>query len=164
MSRRGFDKNNNQNFFRGSMRRDRNFEMDDDSPRNVGGVNASTCQQLADIIGGEVVTATPVCVVMRLRNIRATILRRRTRSPLALPFMLSFENNGLNLGESVLLQREVNPMLDALRKRGLIVTAFHNHWLFEEPRLMYMHWENVGMSPVEFARNSIAAAREAGLF
>jgi Domain of Unknown Function (DUF1259) len=164
VSRRGFDKNNNQNFFRGSMRRDRNFEMDDDSPRNVGGVNASTCQQLADIIGGEVVTATPVCVVMRLRNIRATILRRRTRSPLALPFMLSFENNGLNLGESVLLQREVNPMLDALRKRGLIVTAFHNHWLFEEPRLMYMHWENVGMSPSEFARNSIAAAREAGLF
>ena len=164
VSRRGFDKNNNQNFFRGSMRRDRNFEMDDDSPRNVGGVNASTCQQLADIIGGEVVTATPVCVVMRLRNIRATILGRRTRSPLALPFMLSFENNGLNLGESVLLQREVNPMLDALRKRGLSVTAFHNHWLFEEPRLMYMHWENVGMSPFEFARNSIAAAREAGLF
>ena len=146
------------------MGRDRNFEMDDDSPRNVGGVNASTCQQLADIIGGEVSQSTPVCVVMRLRNIRATILGRRTRSPLALPFMLSFENNGLNLGESVLLQREVNPMLDALRKRGLIVTAFHNHWLFEEPRLMYMHWENVGMSPFEFARNSIAAAREAGLF
>jgi hypothetical protein len=101
---------------------------------------------------------------MRLRNIKATILGRRTRSPLALPFMLSFEDNGLNLGETVLLQREVNPMLDALRSRGIIVTAFHNHWLFEEPRLMYMHWENVGMSSFEFARNSIAAAREAGLF
>lgn len=104
-----------------------------------GGINLSTCQRLADIIGGEVIQSTPVCVIMRLRNIRATILGRRTRSPLALPFMLSFENNGLNLGESVLLQREVNPMLDALRKRGLIVTAFHNHWLFDEPRLMYMH-------------------------
>jgi hypothetical protein len=159
VSRREFDKNNNQNFFRGSERSDTNFAME-----NEGGVNATTCQQLADIIGGMVVTPTPVCVVMRLRNIRATILGRRTRSPLALPFMLSFENNGLNLGETVLLQREVNPMLDALRRRGIIVTAFHNHWLFEEPRLMYMHWENVGMSPFEFARNSIAAAREAGLF
>ena len=59
--------------------------------------------------------------------------------------MLSFENNGLNLGETVLLQKEVNPMLDALRSRGIIVTAFHNHWLFEEPRLMYMHWEDVEM-------------------
>jgi len=129
-----------------------------------GGINLSTCQRLADIIGGEVIQSTPVCVIMRLRNIRATILGRRTRSPLALPFMLSFENNGLNLGESVLLQREVNPMLDALRKRGLIVTAFHNHWLFDEPRLMYMHWENVGMDPFEFARRSFGAAKEAGLF
>lgn len=37
-----------------------------DRDGNVGGVNASTCQRLANIIGGEVVTATPVCVVMRL--------------------------------------------------------------------------------------------------
>lgn len=122
----------------------------------------STCQKLADIIGGEVVQSNP-CVVMRLRDIRATILGRRTLSPLALPFMLSFEKNGLNLGESVLLEREVNPMLDALRKRGLKVTAFHNHWLFEEPRLMYMHWGNVGMDPFEFAKRSFEAAREAGL-
>jgi Domain of Unknown Function (DUF1259) len=128
-----------------------------------GGINLSTCQRLADIIGGEVIQSTPVCVIMRLRDIQATILGRRTRSPLALPFMLSFENNGLNLGETVLLQKEVNPMLDALQRRGLIVTAFHNHWLFEEPRLMYMHWENVGMDPFEFARKSFEAAREAGL-
>ena len=73
-----------------------------------------------------VIQATPVCVVGRLRDINATILGRRTRSPLALPFMLSFENkiNGrtLNLGETVLLQREVNPMLTALRRRGITVT------------------------------------------
>jgi hypothetical protein len=68
--------------------------------------DVSTCQQLADIIGGMVIQSTPACVVMRLRdNIRATILGRRTLSPLALPFMLSFENNvngrTLNLGETV---------------------------------------------------------------
>jgi hypothetical protein len=126
-------------------------------------ISTSKCQQLADIIGGEVVQSTPVCVIMRLRDIQATILDHRTHSPLALPFMLSFENNGLNLGETVLLQKEVNPMLDALRKRGLIVTAFHNHWLFEEPRLMYMHWEDVEMDPFEFTRNSFEAAKEAGL-
>lgn len=131
---------------------------------NVGDISDSRCQRLADMIGGMVISSDPVCVVMRLRNIRATILGKRTRSPLALPFMLSFENNGLNLGETVILQREINPMLSALRRRGIIVTAVHNHWLFENPRLMYMHWENVGMIPEEFARNSIEAAREAGLF
>ncbi|MFP7287403.1 DUF1259 domain-containing protein [Shouchella clausii] len=128
-----------------------------------GGTNLVSCQNLADIIGGEVIQSTPVCVIMRLRDIPATILGRRTMSPLALPFMLSFERNGLNLGETVLLQKEVNPMLDALRKRGLKVTAFHNHWLFEEPRLMYMHWENVGLEPLEFTRRSFEAAKEAGL-
>ena len=99
---------------------------------------STTCQRLADIIGGEVITATPVCVVQRLRDIDATILGRTTRSPLALPFALSFENSRstdtLNLGESVVLQQEINPFLSALRKRGLIVTAVHNHWLFDQPR------------------------------
>lgn len=75
--------------------------------------------KLANIIGGEIIQSTPVCVVMRLRDIQATILGRRTRSPLALPFMLSFENNGLNLGESVVLQREVNPIIHALQKGRL---------------------------------------------
>ena len=50
---------------------------------------------------------------MRLRDIQATILGRRTLSPLALPFMLTFENNDLNLGETVLLQKEVNPIKKA---------------------------------------------------
>nr|WP_326161073.1 DUF1259 domain-containing protein [Neobacillus niacini] len=82
----------------------------DDRHGNVGGVNTSTCRQLADIIGGMVIAATPVCVVQRLRNINATNLGRRTRSPLALPFALSFEDNRngntLNLGETVILQKK----------------------------------------------------------
>lgn len=131
-----------------------------------GDTTMSSCQQLADIIGGEVITAAPVCVVQRLRNINATILGRRTRSPLSLPFALSFENNKngrtLNLGETVIRQNEINPFLSALRRRGITVTAVHNHWLFDKPRLMYMHWENIG-DPFVFAQNSFDAAREVGI-
>ncbi|THE13006.1 DUF1259 domain-containing protein [Bacillus timonensis] len=130
----------------------------------VRGKSTSTCQQLADIIGGVVITAAPVCVVQRLRDINATILRLQTQSPLALPFALSFESNGLNLGESVVLQREINPFMRELQKRGLIVTAVHNHWLFDEPRLMYMHWENAGDDPFDFATKSFEAAKAARLF
>lgn len=43
-----------------------------------------------------------------------------------------------------------------LRKRGIKVTALHNHWLNENPRLMYMHWEAV-MNPVVFARRTKAS-------
>ncbi|MEH7179626.1 DUF1259 domain-containing protein [Neobacillus vireti] len=171
MSRRAYDYSGNDNYSR-DFDFDQNMDLDSrkrpsNDRRNMDKKsNTSTCQQLADIIGGEVITAAPACVVQRLRNIDGTILGRRTRSPLALPFALSFENNidgrTLNLGETVILQKEINPFLTALRKRGIIVTAFHNHWLFENPRLMYMHWENVG-DPFKFARNSFEAAREVGL-
>jgi hypothetical protein len=128
---------------------------------------ASTCDRLARIIGGTAQVSDEVCVVSRLRNINATILDRRTQSPLALPFALSFENpkNGktLNLGETVILQKEINPFISELRKRGILVTALHNHWLFDEPRLMYIHWEKVS-NPFDFARDSFEAAKEAGLF
>lgn len=128
---------------------------------------ASTCDKLARIIGGTAQVSDGVCVVSRLRNINATILDRRTQSPLSLPFALSFEKpkNGktLNLGETVILQKEINPFISELRKRGIIVTALHNHWLFDEPRLMYIHWEKVS-NPFNFARDSFEAAKEAGLF
>ncbi|WP_458414584.1 DUF1259 domain-containing protein [Schinkia sp. CFF1] len=177
MIRKEYDNNGNQNYYRASNSNNtlapstdvQGTTMGRRKPQtdNQGTMNTSMCQELANIIGGEVITSTPVCVVQRLRNIRASILGRRTRSPLSLPFALSFENNQkgktLNLGETVILQKEINPFLSALRARGIIVTALHNHWLFDDPRLMYMHWENVG-DPVEFATNSIEAAKEARLF
>jgi hypothetical protein len=147
--------------FEDSRRRNTNVRRNPRSVRNI-----STCQQLANIIGGMVIQSSPACTVMRNRNINATILGRHTQSPLALPFALSFENNiggkTLNLGETVILQKEINPFLSALRRRGITVTALHNHWLFDEPRLMYIHWEHVG-DPFVFAENSLNAAKEVGL-
>lgn len=43
------------------------------------------------------------------------------------------------MGDLVLLQDEVNPVMSALLDNGLEVTALHNHFFFEEPRLFYMH-------------------------
>lgn len=70
------------------------------SEKDYGCASPINCQRLANIIGGEVITATPVCVVQRLRDIKATILGRTTRSPLALPFALSFEKNIERLNSS----------------------------------------------------------------
>src|SRR5260370_6198362 len=43
------------------------------------------------------------------------------------------------MGELVLTQAEVNPVMSALLEHGIEVTALHNHFFFEEPRLFYMH-------------------------
>src|SRR5258707_9089908 len=43
------------------------------------------------------------------------------------------------MGDLVLTQEEVNPVMSALLEHGIEVTALHNHFFFEEPRLFYMH-------------------------
>jgi hypothetical protein len=43
------------------------------------------------------------------------------------------------MGDLVLLQEDVNPVMSALLNNGLEVTALHNHFFWEEPRIYYMH-------------------------
>lgn len=43
------------------------------------------------------------------------------------------------MGDLVLVEDEVNPVMSALLDNGLEVTALHNHFFFESPRLFYMH-------------------------
>lgn len=43
------------------------------------------------------------------------------------------------MGDLVLTENEVNPVMSALLENGLEVTALHNHFLFETPRVFYMH-------------------------
>jgi hypothetical protein len=46
-------------------------------------------------------------------------------------------------GDFVLIAKEVNPVLKALRDHGIEVTAIHNHMLDDQPHLYFMHfWAN----------------------
>jgi hypothetical protein len=46
-------------------------------------------------------------------------------------------------GDFVLIAKEVNPVLKALREHGIEVTAIHNHMLDDQPHLYFMHfWAN----------------------
>src|SRR5262245_38288114 len=48
------------------------------------------------------------------------------------------------MGDLVLLQEEVNPVMSALLENGLDVTALHNHFFWDEPRMFYMHVHGMG--------------------
>src|SRR5262249_18462687 len=55
------------------------------------------------------------------------------------------------MGDLVLLQEEVNPVMSALLDNGLEVTALHNHFFFDNPRMFYMHVMGHG-KPADLAR------------
>jgi len=55
------------------------------------------------------------------------------------------------MGDLVLTQDEVNPVMSALLDNGLEVTALHNHFFWDEPRVFYMHVHGHG-TPAELAR------------
>jgi hypothetical protein len=43
------------------------------------------------------------------------------------------------MGDLVLMQDEVNPVMSALLDSGLSVTALHNHFFYDEPKVYFMH-------------------------
>src|SRR5882757_9520934 len=55
------------------------------------------------------------------------------------------------MGDLVLTQEEVNPVISALLENGLEATALHNHFFWDEPRMFYMHVHGHG-TPADLAR------------
>src|SRR6476469_4859996 len=49
------------------------------------------------------------------------------------------EKEAMVMGDLVLLQDEVNPVMSAALEKGLAVTALHNHFFFDEPKIYFMH-------------------------
>ncbi|PYJ96740.1 MAG: hypothetical protein DME23_19140, partial [Verrucomicrobia bacterium] len=43
------------------------------------------------------------------------------------------------MGDTVLFQDEVNPVMSAALDNGLAVTALHNHFFYDEPKVYFMH-------------------------
>ena len=56
-------------------------------------------------------------------------------------FALTKSDHGMEvmMGDLVLTEAEVNPVMSAVLENGLDVTALHNHFFFDTPRIFYMH-------------------------
>ena len=48
------------------------------------------------------------------------------------------------MGDLVLFEDEVNPVMSAALDSGLEVTALHNHFFFDEPKVYFMHIGGMG--------------------
>ena len=48
------------------------------------------------------------------------------------------------MGDTVLFEDEVNPVMSVALDNGLSVTALHNHFFFDHPKVYFMHIEGQG--------------------
>jgi len=75
-------------------------------------------------------------------DLKVTVDGVPVKPTLALGSWLAFSGPGQDamvMGDLVLTEDEVSPVMLALQENGLNVTAVHNHVLHEVPRVMYMH-------------------------
>src|SRR5437016_4130365 len=65
------------------------------------------------------------------------------------------------MGDLVLVEDEVNPVMSALLDNGIEVTALHNHFFFDEPHMFFMHVMAHGTA-AELARKAKPAVDSIG--
>ena len=75
-------------------------------------------------------------------DLKVTVNGVELKPALALGGWVAFSKPGADsmiMGDLVLAEDEVTPVMSSLENSGLQVTALHNHVLHESPRVMYMH-------------------------
>ena len=83
-------------------------------------------------------------------DLRVTVAGLPVKPALALGSWIAFhrpaptDSNVLAMGDLVLLEAEVTPVIARLRQAGIEQTALHNHLQAESPRVMYLHIEARG--------------------
>ncbi|MCM3715186.1 DUF1259 domain-containing protein [Halalkalibacter oceani] len=117
------------------------------------------CQQYAHTVNGKPKMEQGVCSVEIGRHLHVTIQGRISRSavPAGITFeSLDHEGNALNLGEVAVLQEELPLFIHMLVKNNLVVSAIHNHWIFTDPPILYVHFQSVE-PPLSFAQKTAEA-------
>jgi hypothetical protein len=92
-------------------------------------------------------------------DLKVTLDGVAIKPALALGSWLAFQamgDNAMVMGDLVLTQDEVSPVMKRLVEGGIEITALHNHLLRAEPMTMYMHVEGHG-DPVKMAGELHAA-------
>jgi hypothetical protein len=104
-------------------------------------------------------------------DLSVTIAKRSAPTPFGFGGWVAFAKGDAGhevmMGDLVLTEDEVNPVMSALLDNGLEVTALHNHFFWEQPRIFYMHVHGMGTATeiankLQPALNLIGAATKGG--
>lgn len=80
-------------------------------------------------------------------DIQSTAARVKLTPGMGLTSWVAFQRMGnetMLMGDTVLLEDQVNPVMSVALENGLEVTALHNHFFGDSPKIMFMHIDGMG--------------------
>ena len=105
-------------------------------------------KRIGDVTGLPVEVTDGVAKVTKPRGDVEAVVDGRPLKPFqGLTSWAAFEDAGreaVMMGDVVLLEHEVNAALSAALEGGLDVTALHNHFFYDTPRVYFMHIGGTG--------------------
>ncbi len=86
-------------------------------------------------------------VMVPRSDLSVTVAGARMSPPMGLTSWAAFQRAGdhmMVMGDLVLLEDQVSPVMSSALQSGLEVTALHNHFLWDSPHVMFMHISGMG--------------------
>ncbi len=118
---------------------------------------------------GRYVEAEAVYTIPLPRNdLKVSIKGEAVPIPLGFGGWVSFKKttdgkSAVMMSDTVMPEEEVNPLISAAHANNLEVSAIHNHFFYESPRIFYMHLHGMGET-ADLARRYAAAIKNTKLF
>jgi Domain of Unknown Function (DUF1259) len=112
-------------------------------------LNANEVEKILEVKGtliepGKVFKITIPRAAVKV-NVNGTVLDPFMGLTSWVAFVPTTENQSMVMGNLVLFQDEVNPVMSALLGSNLDVTALHTHFFYDNPKVYFMHFEGTGL-------------------
>lgn len=104
--------------------------------------DAAKIEQLTGITGKLNQKEGVFKVTVPRSDLHVTVAGVHLTPPMGLTSWAAFTKDGeqtLVMGDMVLLEEQVNPVMSVALDQGLEVTALHNHFFWDSPKVMFMH-------------------------
>jgi hypothetical protein len=110
-------------------------------------LNTASIEQLTGVKGEMIDTEGVFKVSFPRTDLAVTAAGVKLTPPMGLTSWAAFHKAGTEtmvMGDIVLLEDQVNPVMSVALANGLEVTALHNHFFWDTPKVMFMHIGGMG--------------------
>jgi Domain of Unknown Function (DUF1259) len=110
-------------------------------------LDTATIEQLTGVKGELNEKEAVFKVSVPRSDLDVTVAGVKMTPPLGLTSWAAFQQAGdqaMVMGDMVLLEDQVNPVMSIALENGLEVTALHNHFFWDAPKVMFMHIGGMG--------------------